>query len=172
MKRKKINIDDMLRRYFAPLPREEVEAAGAEVLKRLRENFPDRIEAFSLVPPTERKVEEPDELMRWLRPRDVLVLNVLDSLAEESRFKEIFERVNAVAPVRHMATVYGALERLEELGYVRTRNEDQPRPKGYYQITESGRRAAAKARRRAAELPEEAETRGDLEGLEGLEDLI
>ena len=168
MKRKKINIDDMLRRYFAPPPREEVEAAGAEVLKRLREEFPDRIEAFSLVPPTERKVEDPDGLMRLLRPRDVLVLNVLDSLAEESRFKEIFETVNAVAPVRHMATVYSALERLEELGYVRTRKEDQPRPKRYYQITQSGKRAAAKARRRAAELPEEAEAGGDREGLEDL----
>jgi len=165
MKRKKINIDDLLRRYFSPPPREEVEAAGAEVLKRLREKFPDRIEAFSLVPPTERKGEEPDELMIWLGPRDVLVLNVLDSLAEESMFKEIFERVNAVAPVRHMATVYVALERLEELGYIRTRKEDQSRPKGYYQITESGRRAAAKTRRRAAELPDEAEARGDLEGL-------
>jgi len=71
-----------------------VEAAGAEVLKRLRENFPDRIEAFSLVPPTERKVEEPDELMRWLRPRDVLVLNVLDSLAEESRISDRGGRIS------------------------------------------------------------------------------
>ena len=70
-----------------------------------------------------------------------------------------------MAPVRHMATVYVALERLEELGYIRTRKEDQSRPKGYYQITESGRRAAAKTRRRAAELPDEAEARGDLEGL-------
>jgi hypothetical protein len=88
--------------------------------------------------------------------------------AEQSMFKEIFERVNAVAPVRHMETVYGALERLEELGYVRTRKEDQPRPKTYYQITESGNRAAAQARRRAAELPEDAEARGDPEGLEDL----
>src|SRR5438105_2811994 len=103
MKRKKINIDETLRRYFAAPPREEVETAGAEVLERLREEFPDRIEAFSLVPPTERKVEQRNMPVRFLRPRDLLVLNVLDSLSEESRFKEIFERVNAVAPVRHMA---------------------------------------------------------------------
>src|SRR5258706_20957 len=76
MRRDDLDIDEILKRYFPRAPQEEMEAAGAEVLERIRSL------RFGSVPAAPDAVEEPKA--EWLPKFQRALLTAVDELRDEA----------------------------------------------------------------------------------------
>src|SRR5437870_3115187 len=143
MKRKKMKMDEILKRYWPKPPKEEVEAAGERVWKRI-----------------EAELEKHDTSLRslygdgWsaapLEQREFQVLTAVSLLGDRGTLKSITAMVDKWTGREMVGHVYLALGRLAERGLIKA-HSGSPRSNRYepqrrLEITEEGDRSLRRAK--------------------------
>ena len=98
MKRDKRTIDEILRRGLRSASQQEVESSGAEVFDRLRNEFQEAINEFTLVyrPGIDKPVPEPEPELKPLRPDAYALLTAVKLLGEGDE-NDILEKASELA---------------------------------------------------------------------------
>jgi hypothetical protein len=92
MRRKKMDIDEILKRHLPSVSKEEVEASSARVLQRLHEGIGDEIREFNTgqLTPASRAIRR----LKWI---DLLVLQAIEIMEGKADLGEISGIVNELA---------------------------------------------------------------------------
>jgi hypothetical protein len=146
MKRDKRTIDEILRRGLKSASQQEVESSGAEVFDRLRNEFQDAINEFTLVyrPGIDKPVPEPEPELKPLRHNEYALLTAVKLLGEADE-DHILEKASELASKELMFGLISLL-RLRDAGLVISY---PPAPPGEivvdarYKISPRGERALA-----------------------------
>src|SRR5881409_4504807 len=156
-KRKNMNMDEILRKYWPPASQEEVEAAGERVWKRI-----------------EAELEKHDTSLRslygdgWsaapLEQREFQVLTAVSLLGDRGTLKSITAMVDKWTGREMVGHVYLALGRLAERGLITVHSGPATggdKPVDRFEITEDGDRALRRAKIEGKQL---VTAREDLNG--------
>ena len=157
MKRKKINMDEILKRYWPKAPKEEVEAASASVWKRI-----------------EAELDKHDTSLRslygdgWsaapLEQREFQVLTAVSLLGDRGTLKSVTAMVDKWTGRETVGHVYLALGRLAERELITVHSGPATggdKPLDRFEITEDGDRALRRAKIEGKQL---VTVREDLNG--------
>lgn len=119
MKRKKIEIDEILKRHLPRMSDEQIEKAGAEVWQRLQEHFQKSPEDFNFGRPDDSPA---GKAIRRLREIDGLVLRAIQILEDKADMIKIFSIVNELGeePV-DLDNISMSLKRLDKNGAISLR---------------------------------------------------
>src|SRR5438067_508290 len=146
MKRDDMDIDEILKRYLPRAPQEEVEAAGEQVLERIRAM---RFPSASAMPDA---AEQPkaEAKAQWLPKFDRAVLAAVDEMQGQGRAVTITRKVEELLEERMVSgsAVFVILLLLERRGLVSSSPIDPDNPaldRRYFQITAAGRETLAAA---------------------------
>ena len=149
MKRKKMNMDEILKRYWPKAPKEEVEAASASVWKRI-----------------EAELDKHDTSLRslygdgWsaapLEQREFQVLTAVSLLGDRGTLKSVTAMVDKWTGRETVGHVYLAVGRLAERGLITVHSGPSrsygEEPQRRFEITEDGDRALRRAKLEGKEM--------------------
>ncbi len=157
MKRDDTNIDEILKQYLPRASREDIEAAGETVLKRIREM---RFQAKAAAAAEEKNAAKNTPDAGWLHDFHIGLLMAVEELQGYGKPVSITLKMEEILeePIVWGTAVFLNLLLMERMGLVSSSAIDPDKPKEldqrYFAITQSGREAMAKAlalRQRAAD---------------------
>jgi hypothetical protein len=118
MKRKKIDIDQILKRHLPKPSKEEIEKSGAKVLERLREHLRDSADELSTVGSEDSPAAK---AVRRLRETDGLVLRAIQILEGKADLLKIAGIVNDLGEPADLDDITMSLKRLDKKGAISLR---------------------------------------------------
>ncbi len=139
MRASKKNMKSLINLLFPSSPREEVEAAGARVLDRLRGQFPEAFQAFQFPPDLTAKAES-------LSPGEQLFLRAI-YLTPGGYGLDVFSKAEELAQKRlKRGTYYVATDHLLDRGLIsKELTTHNGRVQARFALTEFGQRVLAEA---------------------------